>query len=98
MINMSTDTEREYVNPWYRKPENRQIYSERARLRYQERKEELLEKRKTRIDCELCGGHYTPDHRQQHFRSKKHQKALDVAKSHINKLLSLITDAEKKVR
>lgn len=82
--------EKQYVNPWYRKEENRKIYSERARARYLEQRDERMAKRRVKIGCDLCGGQYTPDHRQNHFRTLKHQNAMKTTKDKVSLLLELL--------
>jgi len=97
---MNTDTtfdltetsseERLYVNPWYRKPENRKAMLEERKVWYQKHREEVLARRKVKIKCELCGGVYTPDHRPQHFRTMKHQSAEMAARNQVSSLLRLL--------
>eukprot|EP00952_Eustigmatos_sp_NYUAD-ZCMA_P011233 45706-Eustigmatos_ZCMA.PRE.1 len=61
-----------YANPWYQKPENRVIHAQRSNAWYHRNREAVLDKRRQKHECELCGGRYTTDHKQEHFRSKKH--------------------------
>ena len=43
---------------------------------YKTRRTEILQKRLTKHDCEICFGAYTPAHRAEHLKSPKHQRAV----------------------
>lgn len=89
----ATDTIKKYRNPWFQKPENRLIHNQRANQWYHNHRDEVLAKRRQRFDCQLCGGHYTADHKQEHFRSKKHSQAVSQTREKVADLLKLLENA-----
>jgi hypothetical protein len=52
--------------------EHKEDRNKKAREWYGQNKERLSEEH----ECEVCGGHYTTHHRQQHCRTKRHQDML----------------------
>ena len=48
----------------------------RAKEFYKEHKEEILNRAKQIITCEICGGQYDYSHKTTHLKSKKHRNAL----------------------
>jgi len=44
--------------------------------RYEDNKEAINEKQKIKHNCDVCGGKYTAVNKMQHFKTKKHQKAI----------------------
>lgn len=82
-----------YRNPWFQKAENRLLHLERAKKWYHANRDEVLVKRRQRFDCELCGGRYTYDHKQEHMRSKKHTTAVTQTKEKVANLLKLLESA-----
>ena len=49
--------------------EHKEDRNKKAREWYEQNKERLSEDN----ECEVCGGRYTTHHRQQHYRTKRHQ-------------------------
>jgi len=44
--------------------------------RYEDNKEAINEKQNIKHNCDVCGGKYTVQNKLQHFKTKKHQKAI----------------------
>jgi hypothetical protein len=57
---------------------NADAIRERDRERYKNNKERIQSRRGEPYICDLCGGHYTVEHKLRHYRSKKHQNALNT--------------------
>lgn len=85
-----TTPDKNYARAWYSIPENRVRHNERAKAWYHRHKEEVLEKRRQRFECEICGGRYTADHKKEHYRSKKHSKSVMKVRSQVADLLKLL--------
>lgn len=85
-----TKPDKVYSCPWYSIEENRNRHNERAKEWYHRHKDKVLEKRRQRYDCEICGGKYTADHKNEHFRSKKHANAVTRVKNQVSDLLKLL--------
>ena len=62
--------------------ERNKEYREEHRERIMEQRKEYREKNKEKLSekhvCELCGGRYTTGKRSEHYRTKKHMKAMSV--------------------
>lgn len=46
---------------------------------YEKNRDKILEKARTKVTCELCGGKMTNSSKSKHFLTDKHQTALDYA-------------------
>ena len=86
----SDSSERKYVCAWYSIPENRVRHNEKAKEWYHRNKDKVLDQRRQKHKCELCGGKYTSDHKQHHFRTMKHINAVNKAKNELDILQKLL--------
>lgn len=85
-----TKSKKDYARAWYSIEENKVRHAEKAREWYHRHKEKVLEKRRQRYDCEICGGKYTADHKTEHYRSNKHTKAVNRVRNQVSDLLKLL--------
>jgi hypothetical protein len=56
--------------------DNKEAIKEKQKQRYADNKEAINEKQKIKHNCDVCGGKYTAVNKMQHFKTKKHQKAI----------------------
>jgi len=85
---MNNDCVNEYVpgavrraggkKAYYKKhyEDNKEALIAKQKQYYADNKEALNEKQNIKHNCDVCGGKYTVQNKLQHFKTKKHQKAI----------------------
>lgn len=70
--NWDSDTKKEGIVTYYEQNKDKILKS--ALDHYNTHKEDINKRRKEKLVCDVCGGHYTLNNKAIHFKTKKHQK------------------------
>ena len=81
-LELERESKRHWAKVWYQN--NKDKKKEYSRERYLQNKDKILamerEREKPKVVCECCGSTYTRGRALRHFRSNKHQSAVESQK------------------